>query len=269
MITSNNYYRSNIFEAVKAESNAEFRTWFAFERFKIMTSFQEAVYYNCCKIAEDFKGRALYVALSGGADSEFIARTFKRYYIPFTPIIVETPANNIELQYAFRLVRELKINPIVISLKDTDIEEYFMDKIYLRLNSLSINNTYTLLATEKANQLGGIIINGDNLIGDNGKLESDAFEFFADILYKDNVGFYNYTQELAYAMVNEVRRGESPPDFKSRVYRTSWRPKFIPQYSSDMMSRLLLLPKRHEKSETFSLGEPQAWLNKMRLFGDV
>ena len=48
----------------------------------------------CLRVAEEIEstlnGRKLFVAMSGGCDSETVAKTFHYLKIPFTPIIHET-----------------------------------------------------------------------------------------------------------------------------------------------------------------------------------
>jgi hypothetical protein len=262
MITHNNWLKSNIIEATLNKDPVNFKAWFEPHPFKELL-FREAAIYTAGKIARDFKGRELFVALSGGADSEYMIRMFHAAGVRFTPIVTQTRANYYELQYAVRLSQELKLHPIVIPLEDSDIENYFKEVIYKQLHSKSLNSAYALIATAKVNAVNGVIITGDNLISDNGHLVSDAFEYFADVLYKDNVGFYYYTQELCYAMVKEMKEGESCPDFKARVYGTVWRPKFYPMYSEDMMTRCIDLEPYNRGSEIYDHGSVTGWLHMM------
>ena len=57
----------------------------------------------------------LYVAMSGGIDSEFVAKTFLELGIPFTPIIFKVEdLNELDIWWAFKWCRENKIEPVVV-----------------------------------------------------------------------------------------------------------------------------------------------------------
>jgi hypothetical protein len=57
----------------------------------------------------------IYVAMSGGIDSEFVARTFLELGIPFTPIIFKVEdLNELDIWWAFKWCRENHIEPIVV-----------------------------------------------------------------------------------------------------------------------------------------------------------
>jgi hypothetical protein len=57
----------------------------------------------------------IYVAMSGGIDSEFVARTFLELGIPFTPIIFKVEdLNELDIWWAFKWCREKNIEPVVV-----------------------------------------------------------------------------------------------------------------------------------------------------------
>lgn len=69
-------------------------------------------------VAEDIYANYsnLYVAMSGGIDSEFVAQTFLDLKIPFTPIIFKAAdLNELDIWWAFKWCRDNKIEPIVLS----------------------------------------------------------------------------------------------------------------------------------------------------------
>jgi len=64
-------------------------------------------------IAENYSN--LYVAMSGGIDSEFVARTFLQLGIPFTSIIFKVEdLNELDIWWAFKWCRENNIEPVVV-----------------------------------------------------------------------------------------------------------------------------------------------------------
>jgi hypothetical protein len=69
-------------------------------------------------VAEDIYAnyKNLYVAMSGGIDSEFVAQTFYNLKIPFTPIIFKvSDLNELDIWWAFKWCKEHNIEPVVIS----------------------------------------------------------------------------------------------------------------------------------------------------------
>lgn len=74
---------------------------------------EEAARNVATDISENYNN--LYVAMSGGIDSEFVARTFKELSIPFTPIIFKVEdLNELDIWWAFKWCRENKIDPVVV-----------------------------------------------------------------------------------------------------------------------------------------------------------
>jgi hypothetical protein len=262
MITSNNWLKSNILEYVRS-STVDFKVWFDLYPFKIM-SFREATDLTVQSIAKDFWGRPLYIALSGGADSEYVFRSFVRSNVPITPIIIETPMNITELQYASRVLRELNIKPIVIKVSESELTRYFLETIHTKLKSMALNSSYSLIATQHVNSVGGVMVNGDHIINDDGTIVCNEFEFFPNnVIYKDCIGFYYYTLELCYAMVKQIKANEPVADYKTRVYNTSWRPKFYPIYSDTFSSIYSNLPKPRKGVDEYEFGTPTEFLARL------
>ncbi|MGZ4850081.1 MAG: hypothetical protein ACXV2C_01720 [Candidatus Bathyarchaeia archaeon] len=262
MITQNNWLKSNILDMAN-DPNVDLRVWFDLFPFNKL-EFIGAVDYTVLSIGSRYADRDLYLALSGGADSEFVLRKFVAENIPITPIVVYTPMNSLEMQYAQRVCRQLKVTPIVLDLTEDHIFRYYQEMVYAQIRSKSLNCVYQLIATAKANALGGVIVNGDNIISDEGTLVSDAFEYFTDVFYKDSIGFYYFTPEICRAMVAEIRDGESCSDYKERVYGVSWRPKIYPVYSQEFMLNYdYKCPKLKNGNEVFSHGTKEDFLKMM------
>ena len=68
-------------------------------------------------VAEDINAnyQNLYIAMSGGIDSEFIARTFLELKIPFTPIICKvSDLNELDIWWAFKWCKENNLEPVIV-----------------------------------------------------------------------------------------------------------------------------------------------------------
>ena len=74
---------------------------------------------------QEWGDRPLYIALSGGVDSELTARIFVKNNIPFTPVIVKIDGlNNIETWYAEYWCHINNITPIILNYSIKEIIDH-------------------------------------------------------------------------------------------------------------------------------------------------
>lgn len=200
----------------------------------IPTSFADAAVFTAKLIQQRYNDRQLYLGLSGGADSEFVARLLTRLGIPFAPIIVKSGINNEDVMNAIDLCAELALTPFVVRRTQDDVIKYYLDKIY-PLHNDGLIHVHQLLVVEKAAELGGVAILGETNIYDPDPTRAvvKAFKFLPDLIYSDVIPFYYYTLELTYAEMKEVREGETAQEFKSRVRGTAPHRKVIPTFIYD------------------------------------
>ena len=125
MATENDWVDTNIYERCLIP-NLSFHVRLRPYPFREM-KFQDAADYTAKRIYE--KHKKIYVALSGGADSEFVVRVFHRNNIPFDVIIVKTSGNFKELQYAFKTCKELSIEPIIIDLDNSQYLSIYYEEV--------------------------------------------------------------------------------------------------------------------------------------------
>lgn len=197
--------------------------------------FMKAAEHTAKLIQIRYNDRQLYLGLSGGADSEFIARLFTRLGIPFAPIIIKSGVNNEDVMNAIDLCAELELTPFVVRRTQDDVVRYYLDKIYPHHND-GLIHVHQMLVVEKAAELGGVAILGETHIYDPDPTRSvvKAFKFLPDLLYTDVIPFYYYTLELTYAEMKEVREGEAAQQFKARVRGTTPRyVKTLPIFVAD------------------------------------
>jgi hypothetical protein len=135
----------------------QFKVWFS------PTEFTSAsLHQNAERVAHKLaaNGKSLFVAFSGGLDSEFILRTFISAGIDITPIIVDSPFNQTEVAHAYEMCAENNIIPAVISY--TSKPQFVSDlySIARRYNVGSLIGCVTMLAARYA-----ILNDGDILTG--------------------------------------------------------------------------------------------------------
>lgn len=225
MTTHLNWFKNNICDR-KTNPEADLIVDIVPYKFNEM-SFHEAADYTARLIRS--KHPKIYVSLSGGADSEYVVRTFHRNSIDIMPILVKTSGNEKELSYAFNLCEELQYTPIILGLSDSDYLRWY-HRIVKELNGIGIYCIPPLVACEYAKENNGVLIIGEHLLDTDkisnqitpGANEWDFYnEFFIGEQY--NIPFFNYTIELCCAMIKSVK--DVPLHvFKAVLYGTELRP---------------------------------------------
>ena len=143
MSTESNWIYSNLLERER-NLNLDFKILFNPRPFKKL-SFEEAIIDSLFKIAN--KSDNLFVSLSGGLDSEFIAKQLFELKIPFIPIIIcVDDANKIEREYAFHICRKLNIQPVILKISETDFIKEYVKNIFNRFGGNGYNATPIIFA---------------------------------------------------------------------------------------------------------------------------
>ena len=76
-------------------------------------------------IQQTYKNKKLFLAMSGGIDSEYVAVTLKNMLIDFTPIILQIEEyNQLDTWWAHRWCKQNNIEPIVI---DVTLSKFFLE----------------------------------------------------------------------------------------------------------------------------------------------
>ena len=179
----------------------------------------------------EWGNRPLYLALSGGIDSELTARILLKNKIPFTPVIVKIGTlNYLEVWYAEYWCHANNIEPVILS--------YTLDEFVKEIARLSpklrqiknYNQTPILLIYEYARKHGGCGI----YCGGDINLDSDCNEFYcASLDFVSNLidvgdhptSFFMYTPELALSYVNQFDTKKTEQYNKISFYKVTPRPK--------------------------------------------
>lgn len=231
MLTKNNWLSSNISNRL-TDPFLDFDVKFNLYPFSEM-SFLEASEYTSNEIYKEHKN--LYLALSGGMDSEYILRAFHKAHIPICPIIV-CCGNEKENVYAYKVCNELNLIPVVINVSEETLLRYFVDHIYLKLKGIGYNTTQVLFAAEYARENKGVLITGNHFIGDGDEMiseeiyaSSNEWDFYTDVFNCTNIDFFLYTPEIAYSMMpDEYTKWNL---YKQKLYGIEYRNKMKAIYS--------------------------------------
>jgi hypothetical protein len=172
----------------------------------------------------------LYVAYSGGLDSELVLKCFIEQDLPITPILLETPYNKIESEWAKEYCHNNSIQLKILNLS----EEQFITE----LKSRTIDKCLPIL-------LGGLpLIIGDYIKEDGGRLLTGYGECLWPDLGKTNLlefceydyyldvhddchpsGFLTYSLEVLHSLVNDIDMNIDIQEAKSKLYGLNPRDK--------------------------------------------
>jgi len=259
MKTKNDWFTSNIAERF-TDPGSPFDVNINLYPFKKI-DFKSAVKLTIKEIANSYSN--LYVALSGGLDSEFVLRAFNQLDISIIPIIV-CYGNELENKYAYKVCKELSINPITISVSDNEYLECFTERIYKKFNGVGIHTTQVLFAADYVEKNNGVLITGNHLIGDGNEIiseenyaSSNEWDFYVEYTHPSivHIDLLLYTLEIAHASL-PTSNGNTWKNYKSELYNIKHREKIKPTYSNDIIFKLQEL---HLKRPAFRYRTEKTW----------
>lgn len=195
---------------------------------KLYLNFHDAADVAIRQIREQFPG-PLYLAFSGGIDSEYVANTLLRNKIDFVPIIVRTEStNNLEAWYAEYWCHQNQVAPIIINQSAKDcgaaLIKYFPHMAKLQ----AFYQVQPLVVYNYARSKGGHCLYGAGDINlHQGRFYCSTIDFISDLV---DVGyhptsFFMYTPELALSYINQFDPSLDEQYNKLRFYGVSPRPK--------------------------------------------
>lgn len=231
----------------------------------------------------------LYLGLSGGSDSEYVATCLHRNGIPFTPLILNynqatSKDQYYETWYALRWCRLHNVQPTVIDINDyvgSDHEK----SVYLTIKPRLIGGAVTSGFLHKfVNERQGKLISGFQLeyypdLGQMTYLEPQLKDYCGFVMEESDLyietldpnqhpwAFYYWSPEIMASFVHAWDTSIDICDNKSRIYNTSPRPKFT--YPSDFFScqqahvRLMLAEQKWGSVDCALLGTKQMLLDQL------
>jgi hypothetical protein len=230
--------------------------------------FHDAAVYTMNLIKEQTT-KPLYLGLTGGADSEYIARLLCKHSIGFTPIIVDSGCIDKDVVYAKMLCDELALEPMIVTVSEDELLGFYLTQI-APYRSDGLTHSHQLLAIDTAKRYRGTCIVGESNIFDPNPSKAifKAFKFLPDLRYDDVIPFYYYTLELTYAEMKEVRVGEMAQLFKARVRGTKLRQtKFVPKYNTGTLSEYQRCVNAfHPDLLMHDMGTPKDFVKYMETF---
>ena len=212
----------------------------------------------------------IFISLSGGMDSESVVRIFHRAGVKATPIIMSFSGNELERQYAFRVCKELKIEPIVIDMTNLDIIKYYR-LIDRYVDIVALHSIPTICAAVYAKLNDGIMVTGEHFISDEDghtpiMVECFEWDLYHSMISSSNIGFFMYSAELAYSLMSELARIdniEGTQECKAHLFDVIWRPKINHKYDPEVYAAIREIRKIDLETRSGLLEPPQ--FNKIKI----
>jgi hypothetical protein len=196
---------------------------------KLYTNFNEAADIAANLLYQQWNDRPLYLAMSGGIDSEFVANTLHRNNIPFTPVILKIENyNTTESWYAEYWCYQHNIQPVIL---EYSMPMFFdaMVKFFSKLVKIKQDSqTPMMIVYDWISQQNGTCIYGAGDINlRDGKFYCNPLDFISNIIYNDRhpTSFFMYTAELALSYISNFDINLSEQYNKLQFYNVLARPK--------------------------------------------
>lgn len=196
---------------------------------KLYTDFNQAADVAANLLYQQWNNRPLYLAMSGGIDSEFVADTLYRNSIPFTPVILKIQHHNdAESWFAEHWCYRHSIKPMVLEYNMTmlldAVAKFFPKLVKIKQDTQApMMIIYDWVEQHNGNCIYGA---GDINLKDQ-KFYCSSLDFISTILFPDRhpTSFFMYTAELALCYVSKFDISLDEQYNKLNFYNVPPRPK--------------------------------------------
>lgn len=229
------------------------------QRAKTLMSFDQACDQTAQEIYDSHKN--LYLALSGGSDSECIANCLVRNKIPFTPLIVNDSKiknyDEYEQWYANYWCKTHQIQPQVIDRVDYIASESEKQEYMITRPRLYRGSAFSGFLCKIVEELGGQLITGsqleyypdheqmtylENQLGSYNGFVMQESDFYLETLEPNQHpwGFFYWSPEILASFVHSWNVSLTMQENKSAIYQTSPRPKFLRRFGVTTSLQILV-----------------------------
>ena len=233
-------------------------------------TFDQAADYTANLLYQTWNNKPLYLSLSGGIDSEFVANILLRNNIPFTPYILDVPyTNSYELWYAKYWCYKNKIVPIIKTIDFQDYESIFVKYSKKIRDTHQVGIPVNLYIADQIHDLGGYCVNGlTDINQENDQFYCNVVDYSLELFDpgKHPTGFFMYTPEIAFNYILQFDPAVSEQYNKLSFYNVSPRPKidYLPNLwkeGSRMHQLRTIWKKRVPNTDPHWFGSKQDILN--------
>lgn len=209
----------------------QFQVQFNRRASKLYKNFDDAADNAAQLLYKEWGHRPLYLALSGGVDSEFVARILLKNKIPFTPVILKIDSlNAVESQFALTWCEKNNITPVILNYTTQDLNDSFklffpkMHKIkHYHSTAMMIIYNYIEMQDGHCIYCAGDI----NLDSARKEFFHYHYDFIPNMVDagKHPTSFFMYTPELALSYINQFDSDRPEQHNKLRFYQVEPRSK--------------------------------------------
>lgn len=244
------------------------------------------------EIFELHKHQKIYIAMSGGCDSETVANSFYKEKIPFTPIINEFYYGGLETSYADtwwakRWCKEHNIEPYINKINLRDLKDKLLP-IAKKLKIRKLFSIQNILLADIAKSNDGILINGQAFIEYYPEhtldylrdvVKDPAFNTSSEgwLLHEDDFyidmydpgyhpyNFLSWNPEIVLSYISSRTSTLTSEENKFKIMKCNPRPKLaapdiVWTFLSDAQAEL---KKEYGTSEVFFLGTHEELIDKL------
>jgi len=233
VLLKNNWIKTNFLYRRK-DLYTPFRAVLDFRYLDTSISYEDAI----SLAVNDIKDYDLYLGLSGGADSEYVARVLLQHGVPFTPLISVSELNLEEAKHAYDFCKQYSLPLKTFKVdKEQHIKNFATVLKDLRGTGLADSIIFPLHAYVK--ERNGTYITGAASIAGNEDSNGHwtnfglwEHTFYSDFYQNDKfeIPFLFYSPEIVYQTllkVIEINQGQRTSKIKTSIYRTPWRRKYL------------------------------------------
>jgi hypothetical protein len=198
-------------------------------------SFDDAADYTAQLVADKYAN--LHLCLSGGLDSEFVAKVLVRNSIAFTPVIVAADYVESENWYAYKFCQDNNLTPLVLDFSGKEKHTELVKMLIAHAHKHCLPFDRSLIVNIVADLLPNACVltgYGDPVhvsstfyepIGD--LVELTDHDYFLDVVHgsKHPGAFFSYTPELFAALVRELDTTKNTQIAKADLYGILCRSK--------------------------------------------
>ena len=226
-------------------------------------SFSEST-ENLIKYLNPWKNR-LYVAYSGGLDSEYVLKSFNKLDAPITPVMIETPYNKVEVKWAYNYCKDL----VVIKLT----KEEFIHNLKIRTVDRGfpvLLGGLPLIIADFVKSSGGSLITGygdpfHDKENDYTNLAFTEWDYYLDVYDDSHVsGFFSCNIDMFYWLIKDIDYSLPLQEAKSKLYGLKARPKMYwsPDFyniQSNFLQKMKVPQMRLSKHKNEVLSALEPW----------
>lgn len=180
----------------------------------------------------------LYLCYSGGLDSEYVLKVFKELGLKITPIILSTPFNKLEYEYAIKYCKNNNIRYEVIEYSKRDIVYKLYEKT-TKQGLYSLLGGIPLILCDYVNQVGGKLLTGygepfTTIPGEQPNhrisetLEFCEWDYYLDLYDSSHPsGFFTYDISIFHSLIRDIRYDTATQIAKYELYKLEPRRKIF------------------------------------------